>query len=89
MPGLQVGVVLDLFVSDSFCMIEVEHPRRQINHERVGMGDKGGERNPGLDGKKPNILLSTGTVNTTKSLLRQRSQIVQYLVELINTTKRL
>ena len=82
-------MVLGLFASDSFRMIEVEHPRRQIDRERVGTGDKGGERNPGLDGKKPNILLSTGTVNTTKSLLRRRSQIVQYLVELIDATKRL
>ena len=52
------------------------------------MGDKGRKRNPGLDGKRLDILLSTRRANTTKSL-RWCSQIVQGSVELIDATKRL
>ena len=52
------------------------------------MGDKGGKRNPGLDGKRLDILPSTRRANTTKSL-RWCSQIVQGSVELIDATKRL
>ena len=61
----------------------------KISIARVGMGDNGGKRNLGLDGKRPNILLSTGRANTMKGLLRWRFQIVQDLVELIDATKRL
>ena len=75
-PDLEVWVVQGFFASNSFRRIEVEHPRQEIDRERVGMGNKGGERNPRLDGKRPNILLGAGGTNTAKSVLRWRSQIV-------------
>ena len=86
-PDLEVWVVQGLFASNSFRRIEVEHPRQEIDRERVGMGNKGGERNPRLDGKRPNILLGAGGTNTAKSVLRWRSQIAQDLVELIDVTR--
>ena len=35
------------FASDSFPVIEVEHPGQEFDHQRVGMGDKGGKMEPG------------------------------------------
>ena len=81
-------MVQDFFTSDLFPVIEVEHPVQEFDHQWIGMGDKGRKRNPGLDGKRLDILPSTRRTNTTKSL-RWCSQIVQGSVELIDTTKRL
>lgn len=75
-PDLEVGVVQDLFASDSFRRIEVEGRQQEICRERVGMEDKGGKRNSGLDGKRVNILLDMGRTNTAKITLRWCSQIV-------------
>ena len=52
------------------------------------MGDKGGERNSGFDGKRANVLLGTGRTNTTKSILGWSSQVVKDLIELINVTEK-
>ena len=85
-PHLKVGVVQGLFAGNSLRRIEVEHPGQQIDRERVGMGDKGGERNPRLDGKRADVFLGTGGTNTTKGVLGWGSQVVQDLVQLINVT---
>ena len=81
-------MVQGFFASDSFPVIEVVHPGQEFDRQRVGMGDKGGKRNPGLDGKRLDILPSTRRANTTKNL-RWCSQIVQGSVEPIDATKRL
>src|SRR6266478_1954124 len=81
-PDLEVGVVQGLFTSNSLRRIEVEHPGQEIDRERVGMGDKGGERYPGLDRKGADVLLGTRGTNTTKSVLGWGSQVMQDLVQL-------
>jgi len=48
------------------------------------MGDQGGERDPGLDWKRANVLLGTGGTHTAESILGWGPQIVQDLVELVN-----
>ena len=42
-PDPEIVVVEGLFASSSLRIIEVEHPGREIDRERVGMGDKGGK----------------------------------------------
>ena len=85
MPNLEVGIVQGLFTSSSFRGIQVERPRQEIDSERVGVGDGG----PGLDRKRPSILLGTGRANTAESILRWRSQMMQDSVQLIDVTERL
>jgi hypothetical protein len=87
-PDLKVGMVQGLLTSNSLRGIEVEHPGQEIDRERVGMGDKGGERDSRFDGERTDVLLGTGRTNTTKSILRRSSQVVQDLVELINITEK-
>ena len=53
------------------------------------MGDKGGERNPWLDGERADVFLGTGGANTAKGVLRWGSQIMEDLVELINITEKM
>jgi hypothetical protein len=68
-PNLKVGVVQGLFTSNSLRRIEVEHPGQEIDRERVGMGNKGGEGNPGFDGERADILLGTRRTNAAESIL--------------------
>ena len=86
MPDLKIGVVQGFLAGDSLRRIEVKHPGQEIDCERVGMGNEGGERNPGLDRKGADVLLSTGRTNTAESIFRWGSQVMQDLVELINVT---
>ena len=50
-PGLKIRIVQGIFANNSFRRIEVEQSRQEIDHKRIGMGDEGGIRNPGLAGK--------------------------------------
>ena len=51
MLDLEVEVVQGLFASHSFCRIEVEHPRQEIDREGFFMGDQGRKRDLGFDWK--------------------------------------
>ena len=68
-PNLKVGMVQGLLASNSLRRIEVEHPGQEIDRERVGMGDKGGERNSGLDRERADVFLGTGRTNAAESIL--------------------
>ena len=86
-PNLEIGVIQGLLASNTLRRVEIEHSGQEVYREGIGMGDKGGERNPGLDWKRANVFLGTGGANTAKSILGWGSQIVQDLVELIDVTE--
>ena len=58
MPHLEIGMVQGLFAADAFGRVEAEHLGEEVDGERVGVWEERGEGDSGLDGERPNVVLS-------------------------------
>jgi hypothetical protein len=66
MPNLQVGMVQCLFTADSLCWVETEHLGEEVDGKGVGVRIERGERDPGLDRERPDIILGLSDGNETR-----------------------
>ena len=57
-PHLEIGMVQRLFAADAFGRVEAEHLGEEVDGERVCVWEKRGEGDSGLDGERPNVVLS-------------------------------
>jgi hypothetical protein len=61
MPHLEVGMVQSLFAANALGRIEAEHLREEVDSKRVCVWEERGEGDAGLDGERPDVVLSLET----------------------------